>query len=175
MDRPRKRRLANPRRVDPTPLKKHKDTGTPRSHKAKKFVADVMLGRLARFMRFAGYDVEYDSTAGDDALLRRSRWRTLLTRDRELAERAAKRHVYFVQSVGAEIQLAEIQKQFPISGATPRCLICNHKIRKVKKESIRHLVPPFVYQHCADFFRCVGCARIYWKGTHFARLTRMIE
>jgi len=60
---------------------------------AMKFVADVMLGRLVRFMRFAGYDVEYDTNARDNDLLHRSRYRTLLTRGRELAARAAKRKV----------------------------------------------------------------------------------
>src|SRR5262245_12032513 len=119
-----------------------------------KFVADVMLGRLARFMRFAGYDVEYDRDAKDDDLFQRSRYRTLLTRDRELAARTVNRKVYFVQTIGAENQLKEIRKSFPSKHDTPRCLLCNYPIHKVKKESVHHLVPPFVFQSQSDFFRC---------------------
>jgi uncharacterized protein len=141
----------------------------------KKFVADVMLGRLARFMRFAGYDVEYDRNADDQYLFHRSRYRILLTRDRELAARAAKRKVYFVQTTGAENQLEEIRKTFPLQNDTPRCLLCNYPIRKVKKETVRHLVPPFVFRCQSDFFRCKRCGKIYWKGTHFERLSRVIQ
>jgi uncharacterized protein with PIN domain len=141
----------------------------------KKFVADVMLGRLARFMRFAGYDVEYDRNAKDDDLFRRSRYRILLTRDRELATRSAKRKVYFVQTTGAENQLEEIRKKFPLQDTSPRCLLCNDPIGKVKRETIRHLVPPFVFKSQSDFFRCKQCGKIYWKGTHFERLSRVIQ
>ena len=140
-----------------------------------KFIADVMLGRLARFMRFAGYDVEYDSKATDDFLLNRARYRMLLTRDRELATRAAKRKIYFVETTGAENQLQEIQDQFPLRNASPRCLICNHPILRISKEKVSHLVPPFVYRTQKQFFRCRQCNRIYWKGTHFERLSRVIQ
>jgi uncharacterized protein with PIN domain len=140
-----------------------------------KFIADVMLGRLARFMRFAGYDVEYDSKATDDFLFQRARYKTLLTRDRELARRASKRKVYFVQTTGAENQLEEIQKQFPLKNTSPRCLLCNRSIVRVAKKKISHLVPPFVYRTQERFFRCKCCNQIYWKGTHFDRLSRVIQ
>jgi uncharacterized protein len=140
-----------------------------------KFVADGMLGRVARFMRFEGYDVEYDRNAKDDDLLQRARYRILLTRDRELAARAAKRKVYFVQTTGAENQLKEIRKSFPIENGMPRCLLCNYPIRKIKKETVRHLVPPFIYRSQSDFFRCKKCGKIYWKGSHFERMSRVIQ
>jgi uncharacterized protein with PIN domain len=140
-----------------------------------KFIADVMLGRLTRFMRFAGYDVEYDAKADDDFLYHRARYRTLLTRDRALARRAAKRKIYFVQTTGAENQLQEIRKQFPLRGARPRCLICNDPILRIAKEKVEHLVPPFVFRTQRQFFRCRRCNRIYWKGTHFERLSRVIQ
>lgn len=141
------------------------------------FVADVMLGRLARLMRFKGYDVEYDRTAEDDALVRRSRYRVLLTKDRALAKRISQPRVYLVDSVGGENQLAEIEKRFPLpKGQTgSRCLMCNRKLRRIKKERVRHLVPPFVYIKHHTFHRCGSCKRIYWPGTHFEHMSRMIE
>ena len=141
-----------------------------------KFIADVMLGRLARLMRFAGYDVEYDSKADDDFLLKRSRYKMLLTCDRPLARRAVDRRVYLVQNTGAIRQLAEIQKKFP-SGlpAATRCLVCNVKIRKIAKSRVRHLVPPFIFSKYENFLICPRCSRIYWPGTHFEGMLRVIE
>ena len=141
-----------------------------------KFIADVMLGRLARLMRFAGYDVEYDSNADDDFLLKRSRHKMLLTRDRPLAKRASSRLVYFVESMGAIRQLEEIQRKFPLeSPAATRCLLCNVKIRKIAKSRVRHLVPPFIFSKHDNFLICPHCGRIYWPGTHFEGMLRVIK
>jgi hypothetical protein len=141
-----------------------------------KFVADVMLGRLARLMRFAGYDVEYDRAAQDDALVIRSRYRVLLSRDRRLVGRIRAGRAYFVEAVGGEKQLAEIRARFPIpTNSPPRCLVCNHAIRRVAPHRVRHLVPPYVYETRREFFRCAGCRRVYWKGTHFEQMSRPAE
>jgi hypothetical protein len=140
-----------------------------------KFVADVMLGRLARLMRFSGYDVEYDSSADDETLLIKSGKRILLTKDNELAKRAAKR-AYLVQTAGGVNQLHEIQQSFPISGrATPRCLLCNIRIKRIAKRKVQYLVPPYVFARLDRFHVCPGCSKVYWEGTHFEHLLRMIK
>jgi uncharacterized protein with PIN domain len=140
-----------------------------------RFIAEVMLGRLARLMRFAGYDVEYDSKASDERLLRRSRYRILLTKDRELAKLGRKGRFYFVESIGGENQLGEIKRKFPPENRPSRCMECNHGLRKIRKERIRHLVPPFVFGKYDEFYCCAGCRRIYWKGTHFKRMSNQDE
>jgi uncharacterized protein with PIN domain len=140
-----------------------------------RFIADVMLGRLARLMRFDGYDVEYDRTVRSADLLRRAPRRMLLTKNRVLASSGKRKHVYLVESVGAEKQLEEIHREFPQSFASSRCLICNHPIRKVAKEKVRHLVPPFVFERQSEFYRCLICRRVYWKGSHFERMRRVIK
>jgi uncharacterized protein with PIN domain len=140
-----------------------------------KFVADVMLGSLARLMRFYGYDVEYANTADDETLKKRSTYRILLTKDRELFSRVRKDRAYLVQNTGGKNQLREIQKQFPIGNAGSRCIECNFKLRMIRKEKVEHLVPPFVFKRYNRFFFCRSCSRIYWKGTHFERMLRMLE
>ena len=142
-----------------------------------KFVADVMLGRLVRLMRFSGYDVEYDRNAADEMLLRRSRYRMLLTKDRSLAERAQKYKVYLVKTSGGEHQLAEIKKEFPLrlECSATRCLVCNRKIRAIRKSRVEHLVPPFVFRKYDTFYFCRQCRRVYWQGTHFERMSRVIK
>jgi hypothetical protein len=142
-----------------------------------KFVADVMLGRLTRFLRFEGYDVEYDSGWNDETLLRKSRWRILLTKDRGLAARVRSSRIYLVEANGAENQLQEIRKKFPLKNDTAgtRCLVCNTRLRAFPKKKVEHLVPPFVFRKYDAFFVCTFCRRVYWKGTHFERMSRMIE
>jgi uncharacterized protein with PIN domain len=134
-----------------------------------------MLGRLARLMRFHGYDVEYDRMVRAADLFRMAPRRMLLTKNRALASSGKRKHVYLVQSVGAERQLDEIRREFPQTSASSRCLICNHPIRKVRKARVRHLIPPFVFERQSDFYHCSRCRRVYWKGSHFERMTRVIK
>lgn len=143
----------------------------------KRFFADVMLGRLARLMRFQGYDVEYSAIARDSDLLHKIRGRILLTKDRDLAAAATakRKNVYLIASVGGENQLEEICSRFPQDYGTSRCLVCNGLLRSLRKKNVQHLVPPFVFQKYTDFYRCSRCARIYWKGTHFERMSRVIK
>jgi uncharacterized protein with PIN domain len=142
-----------------------------------RFIADVMLGRLARFLRFHGYDVEYDNHATDQELLQRSRRRILLTRDRPLAAR--RKNIYLVKTSGAENQLEEIQSVFPLPAGNSlrpiRCMVCNSRIRRIAKKKVAHLVPPFIFRRHDNFFLCPDCRRIYWEGTHYEAMMRMIK
>jgi uncharacterized protein with PIN domain len=139
-----------------------------------KFVADVMLGSLTKLMRFAGYDVEYDNCA-DDETLRNPSNRILLTKDRPLAASIPPRRVYLVNSIGGQKQLEEIQKKFPIHEKAPRCMECNGKLSRVRKKNVQHLVPPFVFNRQSEFLRCLSCSRVYWSGTHYEKMVRMLK
>lgn len=140
-----------------------------------KFVADVMLGSLARLMRFHGYDVEYDNQAEDVFLLKRSRYRIVLTKDRALSESIRNGNVYLVRGVGGRNQIQEIRKAFPALNTRARCVECNARLRVIRKQRVEHLIPPFVFQKHESFFHCPFCRRIYWTGTHFERMRRMLE
>jgi uncharacterized protein len=140
-----------------------------------KFVADVMLGSLTKAMRFCGYDVEYDNDADDEKLGKQSRSRVLLTKDRPLAARLTPGRAYLVQSIGAERQLDEIRAKFPLKDAKPRCIECNGTLSHVSKKKVQHLVPPFVFGRYEQFLRCRLCARIYWSGTHYEKMVRMLK
>src|SRR5262249_10770147 len=58
----------------------------PGAMRAPRFVADAMLGRVARWLRVLGFDVVYDPTLHDAALVQLAEAddRILLTRDRQL-------------------------------------------------------------------------------------------
>jgi uncharacterized protein with PIN domain len=140
-----------------------------------KFVADVMLGSLAKAMRFCGYDVTYNNEADDESLKKQARHRLLLTKDQPLASQLPERCVYLVEGIGTRHQLDEIRLKFPMKNRMPRCMECNGRLKKIRKSKVRHLVPPFVWKKQECFFQCSRCSQIYWRGTHYQNMLRMLE
>lgn len=141
----------------------------------EKFVADAMLGKLAKRLRLLGFDVLYDAGTDDNAVLRAAleQNRVLLTRDRGLARRPlAARHL-LITSDHAREQVAQVLAAFPMHAAPlSRCSACNTPLQSVEKQSVRDVVPRHVYDEHRDFFSCEGCGRIYWKGSHVGRMIR---
>ncbi len=140
-----------------------------------RFVADAMLGRLAKWLRMMGYDVTFFNDADDLLLLRHARAesRLLLTRDRALAQRAGALGV-MVHSQHLEAQLRELTERGLIDGPldATRCPVCNAVLVEVAREDVRDRVPPYVYQTQDEFYECPQCHRIYWAGTHWQNVTR---
>lgn len=151
-----------------------------------RFLCDAMLGSLARWLRFCGYDCLYLGTEPDDAELARiaaedGRW--LLTRDRELA--AAGPRTQLVRSGVLEGQLAEVLARHrlppPEDLDRSRCGECNGVLDEVERDDVAESVPPYVHATAERFRRCRGCGRVYWPGTHgeqihvrFARVRAMM-
>ncbi|HET9384930.1 MAG TPA: Mut7-C RNAse domain-containing protein, partial [Gemmatimonadales bacterium] len=55
-----------------------------------------------------------------------------------------------------------------------RCMTCNGRLAPVTRGRVAGLVPPRVYRRFRAFTRCRNCQRIYWRGTHYVRLRRMV-
>ena len=143
-----------------------------------RFLADCMLGRLAKWLRLLGYDTAYDNAAADDKLARRARAesRVLLTRDRCLAARRGLR-VLSIQSEILEEQVQEVQDAFgpPPDPVLSRCSVCNVALEQASPAEIADRVPPYVLQTQAEFRRCPDCRRIYWPGSHVQEMRNQIE
>jgi uncharacterized protein len=139
------------------------------------FIADCMLGRLAKWLRILGFDVQYFRRIGDDELLNvaRREGRTLLTRDTGLYERAGQVVRLFIENEGWEEQVVQVLRAFDLGGGVSphvRCLECNHLLKPLSRENARNLVTLFVFERAASFALCPECGRVYWKGTHFDRM-----
>lgn len=148
------------------------DAGTP-----PHWLADEMLGRLARYLRFLGYDTEYVRGESDARILDRMRReaRTLLTRDRALAARASP--CLLLTSPNIEEQLRAVQRAFPGLGFVPRfdrCTLCNGELAPglesgptagMRGEEGRAERPVFVCRHCHHR---------YWEGSHTAQIRRQL-
>jgi len=143
-----------------------------------KFIADVMLGKLAKRLRLLGIDVLYEPGLQDNEIIRLSleQDRIILTRDRNLSKRPlALRHI-LISSEYVHDQLEQVLKDYrsildPATFLT-RCSVCNETLKATAKQEVRDLVPAYVYERSNNFLQCSCCGRVYWKGNHVRNLTQ---
>src|SRR5574337_1129634 len=140
-----------------------------------KFIADVMLGRLAKRMRLLGFDVFYNAAFSDNDIIRLSleEDRVILTRDVTLSARPLASNHLFITSDRVQEQVKQILSAFRIemlSRPLTRCSECNESLVPIAKQDARDLVPQHVYDKYDAFLRCMRCERIYWEGTHVRRM-----
>ncbi len=140
------------------------------------FVADVMLGRLARWLRILGFDVLYFRRAPDDFLIYvvLESGRVLMTRDRRLAEEPILANkAFLVEDTRLPWQLREFLGRYP-GGGRPRCADCNGLLVEVSREEVVDLVPQYVYFNSPRFWRCPSCGKVLWEGTHKRNMLRFL-
>ncbi len=145
-----------------------------------KFMADSMLGRLARWLRILGYDVVYETSISDDDLIAKAlrENRIILTMDRELADRESAKNVLLLKSYDYKEQLKHVITHYKIdceSHIFSRCLLCNERLDSIEKEKIKDKVPPYVYASHDEFDICPQCCRIYWSGTHRGNILETLD
>jgi len=144
-----------------------------------RFVLDVHLGRLARYLRLLGFDALYRNDATDDGLaaLATAEGRILLSRDRGLVGRRDVSHAYLVTSEVPREQAAEVVRRLDLTGQVcpfRRCLVCNGEVTAVAVGEVGEPVPEWVRVTHGEVRRCTTCGRIYWQGGHWQRMQRLI-
>jgi uncharacterized protein with PIN domain len=145
-----------------------------------RFVVDVNLGRLARLLRLLGFDVWWSNDADDKTLadISLGEQRILLTRDRGLLKRRAITHGLFVHSQHPEEQTLEVIRRLDLrQRLTPftRCVRCNGRLAAVSKDEVADHLEPLARRYYEEFSRCPECGRIYWAGSHHARLVSLVD
>ncbi len=145
-----------------------------------RFAADAMLGRLARWLRALGYDTAYERDTPDAELVRLAivERRFILTRDRALPEEWSVDDVMLIGADAPLDQLAEVVAAFDLDRQArlfTRCTLCNHPVVEAAKENVADRVPPRVLAEYDAFWECRSCEKIYWKGSHAARMQRRLE
>lgn len=145
-----------------------------------RFIADAMLGRLARWLRTLGYDTAYEDDIADGELARRAvvEGRHILTRDRKLFDEWRIAGGLEIGSEEPLEQLSEVVAAFdlaPPDRLFTRCRVCNAVLEPVGAEKVAGMVPPGVRQRRRDFSRCPDCGRVYWEGSHTDRMRAVIE
>ena len=149
-----------------------------------RFVCDQMFGTLANWLRLLGFDTFYTAEEiSDDELLQvaSAENRTLITRDKQLVFSARKLQVpvIYIDSKDLNEQLKRVLKesnaQIADEKTLTRCSVCNGILKAVKKQSVEGKVPENVYLYQQQFWQCLQCHKIYWKGSHFQKIKSKIN
>lgn len=151
----------------------------PRPLRQIKFILDVHLGRLAKYLRICGFDCVYENLDDDEIIDRAlSEKRIILTKDRGLLKNKKVTHSYWVRSKESKQQLLEIFNRFDLKGKVKflvRCLLCNNKLQPISKKDVKHLVPLNTTSYYEVFYQCPHCKKIYWEGSHYQNMSKLIE
>ncbi len=138
-------------------------------------LCDEMLTSLARWLRAAGHDAEVVARACPDRRLIdhcRTEQRVLLTRDRPLAEAAAR--VVPTLLLPCEdldeqaIFLAEKLKLDWLAAPFSRCMVDNALLHTAEEGDLDRVPAPA--KPNGPLMKCPVCARIYWHGGHALRM-----
>ena len=143
------------------------------------FVADKMLGKLARYLRIIGYDTFYQSSYPDQRLSELVKeGRILLTRNNATARQYS--NSIFVDCDLVKDQLNVVDNAITLTRDRrdwfSRCLVCNSPLSKTEGEVARQNVPDFVFfKYHERILFCPTCKRFYWPGTHRQRMLERLK
>lgn len=142
-----------------------------------RLLCDHMLGTLAKWLRFMGYDTAYPAALDDTALLvlAQEEDRVLLTRDKELASRSPK--ALRIRSDDLEEQIREVVSALDLRVVDPlsRCSVCNSVLAPAPLAVVKDLVPEGVRTRHQDFWQCPGCGKVYWQGSHWDKMVERLN
>jgi uncharacterized protein len=145
------------------------------------FVADAMLGRLARWLRAVGCDcAQLPVHAPDAEIVERARRddRVLLTRDRHLLRELRPPRALEITSDEPLEQLRQVVVTFGIAKPTAfftRCMVDNTPLHEVAPADVADRVPPGAREVPGPFRQCATCGRVYWRGSHARRMERILD
>jgi len=145
-----------------------------------RFVLDVHLGKLARYLRLLGFDTLYRNDYDDAELARlaSAEQRILLTRDRDLLKRALVTHGFFVRATDPRRQIEEVLDRLDLYRAIQpflRCSRCNGLLAAASKHQVWERLAPKIRLYIEAFWTCGQCGQVYWEGSHLPHIRRFIE
>lgn len=148
--------------------------------RVSRFIADAHLGGLARLLRMAGFDTLFRNDYDDAEVvaIARREGRIILSRDRELLKRREITHGCFVHAQAPAAQWQEVMRRLDLAASVQpftRCLLCNAPLQPIDRAAVVDRLPPSVGVQHEHFMRCTPCERVYWPGSHWARMRRQLD
>ncbi|MFB6179880.1 MAG: Mut7-C RNAse domain-containing protein [Halorientalis sp.] len=136
-----------------------------------RLLLDVMLGKLTTYLRMCGYDAAYAldrDTEADDRLLAmaRAEGRTLVTRDRELADRANDAVLVTTRDVTDQLrELRDAGFRLALPDRPVRCGQCNGVVERVPAANSTPDYAPDPAE--TPVWKCRDCGQCFWTGSHW--------
>lgn len=138
------------------------------------------LGKLAKKLRLLGFDTYYRNDLDDDEIVKISiaEKRIILTRDIGILKCGTVTHGSWIRNDDPKIQLYEVIERLQLRKLFKpfsRCSQCNGTLKRIKKEEIKTRIPADTFDFYKTFWECAGCRKIYWEGSHMAKITGWID
>lgn len=146
-----------------------------------KFITDASLAGLAKWLRLLGFDTIVHGSEAGRPMMRQaaSEQRILLTRRRDMLERQFSGEVHLLPEGSTGRQLRFVFSKLSLKVRSEKmfriCLICNALLHPVRREDVRDLVPPYVFENCDQYNQCDRCGKIYWPGTHVRNALQFLK
>ncbi|MFH1489159.1 MAG: Mut7-C RNAse domain-containing protein [Pseudomonadota bacterium] len=144
-----------------------------------RFVADCMLGKLAKWLRVMGLDTHYRTfypCGTIEGLVKEGR--RLLSRDRKKIDQYGNALLIHSNHVHAQLGEMAASGNLPINRSKwfSRCLLCNDTLKDVALEQAGENVPEYVfYNLISDIRCCASCGRYFWPGSHRQRMVDTLK
>lgn len=144
------------------------------------FYCDIMLGRLAKWLRILGYSCLYQNFGNlQKKLLTCARNNlTFLTRNSHCPDIYTQAEIVFIKSELPKEQIWQLNVLKLIdlnqSRLFSRCCLCNEKLSVVDKAEAQGLVPDYALEHSSEIMECAKCQKFYWQGTHHKKFTEFL-
>jgi len=142
------------------------------------------VGKLAKWLRMMGYNAVLFKDEDDGSLVRTAlvQNRVVLTKDSQIMRRkvvtSGKVKAVFLDVDNPKEQLRKVIQALHLDCRFKPfsiCLECNHTLVERTKEEVRGRVPPYVFRTKEQFMECPSCHRVYWRGTHWQAMNRILQ
>ena len=148
-----------------------------------RFVVDVNVGRLAKWLRVMGYDTLFHRDGTDNDLIRIAlrEGRVLITRNWGISlRRSARQGQMRVVHISQDDLLSQLRQlvqelKLDLAGGFSRCVCCNELLNPVDKECVADRLHLYVFENHQIFMECPQCKRIYWRGTHWSGMMSQLN
>lgn len=146
-----------------------------------RFIADVHLGKLAKYLRRFNFDTIYQNDLKDQEIIDIGveEDRIILTRDHGVLMRKQVTYGQFIHNDDSRIQLYEVAERYNLTeyykGSESRCVDCNSRLIEIDKEEIIDRLEPKTKMYFERFKICQECDKIYWEGSHYMRMEDLFK
>ena len=141
-----------------------------------------MLGGLARWLRAAGYDAQFEYGIADEELIASAKatGQTILSTDGPLFERNLIKNgtmaaLFVPRQLSKLEQLRFVMRELNLPLLAAHCMACGGKLNEVARHTVTDEAPPLAFRNCERFWRCQRCSKLLWHGTHWQKITARLR